>query len=108
VADVGTRTVDDAASNSRVAFRLAGGFSVAVNGRQIEDRQVGSAKARRLLALLVVHRGQTVPTDRIVAALWGAEPPERAAENVATLVSRLRRVLGAAVIRRQLRAGRRR
>ena len=78
---------------------MVGRFAVAVDGRAVEDRQVGSAKARRLLALLVVHRGHSVSTDRIVGALWEREPPPRAAENVATLVSRLRRALGTSVVR---------
>ena len=77
---------------------MVGRFAVAVDGREVDDRQVGSAKARRLLALLVVHRGHSVSTDRIIDALWETEPPPRAAENVATLVSRLRRALGASVI----------
>ena len=78
---------------------MVGRFAVAVDGRAVDDRQIGSAKARRLLALLVVDRGHSVSTDRIVAILWETEPPPRAAENVATLVSRLRRALGASVIR---------
>jgi len=82
-----------------VAFSLVGPFAVAVDGRAVDDREIGSAKARRLLALLVIHRGHGVSTDRIVDALWETEPPPRAAENVATLVSRLRRALGASVIR---------
>ena len=81
-----------------VAFTVVGRFAVAVDGRAVDDRQVGSAKGRRLLALLVVQRGHSVSTDRIVDALWGTAPPPRAAENVATLVSRLRRALGASVI----------
>ncbi len=96
MSDAGGWPRSDAPGISGVAFRLVGTFRVAVDGSAVE--QVGSAKARRLLALLVVERGHNVSIDRIAAALWESTPPERAAENVATLVSRLRRVLGPGVV----------
>jgi len=40
----------------------------------------------------------TVPAGRITEVLWGDAPPAGPAENVATLVSRLRRALGDGVI----------
>jgi DNA-binding SARP family transcriptional activator len=74
---------------------LVGQFGVCREGRPQRSRDVGSRKARRLLALLAVERGCLVPVDRVIVALWyGRPPPRRAAENVATLVSRLRRTLG--------------
>lgn len=54
--------------------------------------EVGSRKARTLLALLAVHRG-SVPGNRIAPAVWDDAPPRYAA-NLATLVSRLRSTLG--------------
>jgi DNA-binding SARP family transcriptional activator len=48
--------------------------------------------------LLAVHRGRDVGVDRIVEALWDDELPRRPERNVATLVSRLRGVLGSEVI----------
>lgn len=98
MADAGSWPWSGPAGDAEVAFRLVGRFAVAVDGREVDDRRVGSAKARRLLAILVVHSGRSVSTDRIVEALWETEPPPRAAENVATLVSRLRHALGASVI----------
>ncbi|SHK62858.1 Transcriptional regulatory protein, C terminal [Pseudonocardia thermophila] len=59
---------------------------------------LGSRKARRLLLLLAAERGRTVGVPRIVEVLWGDTPPRRPAENVATLVSRLRAALGADVV----------
>ena len=41
---------------------------------------------------------RTVPADRIAAVLWGAARPASPAQNIATFVSRLRRVLGPGVI----------
>ncbi|GAA3834854.1 hypothetical protein GCM10022226_65520 [Sphaerisporangium flaviroseum] len=47
-----------------------------------------------MLALLTVERGRVVPIHRIEEVLWEGHAPKRPANNVATLVSRLRRVLG--------------
>jgi DNA-binding SARP family transcriptional activator len=54
------------------------------------DAQLGSRRARKLLALLAVDAGHVIPVDRIVDTLWPTEVPLRPAANVATLVSRLR------------------
>jgi len=79
-------------------FGLFGTFSVWRDGRRLTDREIGARKARMLLKLLVVERGRPVTIDRAVDALWGDAPPERAEENVATVVSRLRAALGADVV----------
>jgi len=68
------------------------------NGRLQPAREVGSRKARTLLALLAVERGRVVALDRIGEVLWGDFPPREPADNVATLVSRLRAVLGPDVV----------
>ena len=79
-------------------FGLFGTFSVWRDGRRLTDREIGARKARTLLKLLVVERGRPVTIDRAVDVLWGDAPPERAEENVATVVSRLRAALGADVV----------
>jgi DNA-binding SARP family transcriptional activator/energy-coupling factor transporter ATP-binding protein EcfA2 len=82
---------------SRVAIRLVGSFEVDCDGVPRRAGAVGG-KARTLLKLLAVSRGRTVPIDQIVQVLWQGNPPKRPPENVATLVSRLRRVLGAGAV----------
>jgi DNA-binding SARP family transcriptional activator len=77
---------------------LAGEFTVRRDGAELPPGAVGSRKARQLLKLLAVHRGSRVGVDRICAVLWGDAAPQRPAENVATLVSRLRGLLGADVV----------
>jgi DNA-binding SARP family transcriptional activator len=77
---------------------LVGSFTAARGGQPVPAADLGSRKARLLLKLLAVERGRTVPADRITGVLWGDSPPASPAENVATLVSRLRRVLGDGVI----------
>ncbi len=79
-------------------IRLLGRFAVVSDGEVVSDAELGNRKARLLLKLLAVRRGRHVPMDSIVEALWADAPPGRAVENVATLVSRLRRTLGGELI----------
>jgi DNA-binding SARP family transcriptional activator len=55
---------------------------------------IGAPKWRALLALLLLHPGQVVSTERLIAGLWGDEPPDRAANLVSVYVLRLRRLMG--------------
>jgi DNA-binding SARP family transcriptional activator len=75
-------------------IRLAGRFTVEREGQVLDDRALGNRKARLLLKLLAARRGRLVPTDSIVDALWGDDPPEETAGNIASLVSRLRGAIG--------------
>ena len=84
--------------SSPVELRLAGPFSVVRDGIELPEGEVGSRKSRTLLKLLAVERPSLVPLDRIVEVLWDGEPPAAAEQNVASLVSRLRGVLGSGVI----------
>ncbi|GIF51717.1 transcriptional activator [Asanoa ferruginea] len=81
----------------QTGIRLVGPFAVVRDERLLTDAEVGSRKARTLLALLAAER-RAVTVDRIVEVLWPADPPRRPADNVATLVSRVRGALGADVV----------
>ena len=59
---------------------------------------LGGPVPRRLLAVLAVHRGAVVSLDRLLEVLWSDSPPATATTSLRTHVSRLRRVLPAAVI----------
>ncbi|HEY3505800.1 MAG TPA: BTAD domain-containing putative transcriptional regulator [Actinocatenispora sp.] len=67
------------------------------------DVAVPGARLRALLALLALQPGRPVAVDRIVSGLWGADAPAGAANALQSLVSRLRRVVPAAI--RSLPAG---
>jgi DNA-binding SARP family transcriptional activator len=95
---VGRSVPAQAASIAHVELRLAGTFGVVRDGRQLAGREIGSRKSRTLLKLLAVERPALVPVDRIIDVLWSAHPPAAAEQNVASLVSRLRGVLGPGVI----------
>ncbi|SFT36982.1 Predicted ATPase [Actinopolyspora lacussalsi subsp. righensis] len=59
-----------------------------------QKARVPEAKVRALLAVLLVHRGEPVSTDRLVEALWGDCPPRGALNTLQSKVSQLRRALG--------------
>jgi predicted ATPase/DNA-binding SARP family transcriptional activator len=60
-------------------------------GRSVE---VGGPRLRALLIRLAVDAGHDVQAERLVADLWGAEPPAGAANALQALISRLRAVAG--------------
>jgi len=74
-----------------VELRILGPVEVVADGREVG---LGGRKQRSLLALLVVHRNESVSTDRLVDELWGEHPPETAAKTVQVYVSQLRKLLG--------------
>ena len=55
---------------------------------------LGSPQQRALLAVLLVHRGEPVSSDRLVDALWGERAPASAVKIVQGYVSNLRKMLG--------------
>ena len=55
---------------------------------------LGAARQHALLALLALHPGEAVPTDRLVDELWDGSGPETAAKIVQIYVSELRKALG--------------
>src|SRR4051812_35024193 len=86
------------AASAHVAIRLVGRLSVVRDGVVLEDKQVGSRKARTLLALLAAQPAGPRDAEWLAARLWPDQSPKDPADNVATLVSRLRAVLGADAI----------
>ncbi len=77
-------------------FLVLGPLSVRDEGRELD---LGSGRQRALLALLVLHAGETLSLDRICDALWGERPPASAAKVVQGYVSQLRRALPPDTIR---------
>ncbi|MGY1741226.1 MULTISPECIES: BTAD domain-containing putative transcriptional regulator [unclassified Blastococcus] len=72
-------------------FRVLGPLEVTgPDGRPLD---VGGAKPRALLTLLLSEPGRAVGLDRIVSALWGDEPPPTVTGTLQAYVSHLRRVL---------------
>lgn len=84
---------------AQIVVRLAGPFAVLREGAPMARADLGSRKARLLLKILAVEPRHVRSTTDLAAMLWADEPmPRGPAENVATLVNRLRRVLAAGAV----------
>src|SRR3954469_7133823 len=76
-------------------FRLLGPLEVVENGRPVA---LGGPRQRALLAILLLHRGEAVSSDRLIDELWGEQPPATAAKVLQGYVSHLRKALGSDVL----------
>jgi DNA-binding SARP family transcriptional activator len=76
-------------------FRVLGTLEFMAGGQW---HGIGAAKWRALLAVLLVEPGRVVSIDRIVAELWGDDPPATAANLVHGYVARLRALIGSDVL----------
>jgi DNA-binding SARP family transcriptional activator len=74
-----------------VEFRLLGPLEVV---EQNGPLALGAGKQRSLLALLLLHANEVVPTERLIDELWGESPPATVNKSVQVYVSRLRKQLG--------------
>jgi DNA-binding SARP family transcriptional activator len=72
-------------------FCLLGPLEVRENGRAIE---IGAAKQRALLAVLLLNANRVVSSDRLIEALWGERPPGTATKALQVYVSQLRKAIG--------------
>jgi DNA-binding SARP family transcriptional activator len=72
-------------------FRILGPLEVEAENGPIALR---GQKQRSLLALLLIHAGETLSVDRLVDELWGEQPPRTATTSLHNLVVQLRKLLG--------------
>jgi len=72
-------------------FKILGPFEVLDVGGFVS---IAGAKERSLLALLLLHGGRVVSTDRLIDSLWGDEPPGTARKSLQVRVAGLRKALG--------------
>jgi WD40 repeat protein/DNA-binding SARP family transcriptional activator len=59
---------------------------------------LGGARARALLAVLLLHANEPVSAERLAVALWGDDAPPGAIKTVQVHMSRLRKALGDAEV----------
>jgi WD40 repeat protein/DNA-binding SARP family transcriptional activator len=59
---------------------------------------LGGPKQRLVLAHLLIRANHTVPVDRLIAEVWGEDPPPAVRSSLHGYVSHLRKALGAARI----------
>ena len=72
-------------------FRVLGPLEVWDGDREIA---LSRRQQRALLALLLLHRGETVSAERLIDEIWGGDPPSTALGSLQNVVSQLRRALG--------------
>jgi DNA-binding SARP family transcriptional activator len=72
-------------------FKILGPLEVTDAGGAVS---IAGARERSLLALLLLHGGRVVSTDRLIDSLWGEEPPDTARKSLQVRVAGLRKALG--------------
>ncbi|MEU8659987.1 BTAD domain-containing putative transcriptional regulator [Actinoplanes philippinensis] len=80
----------DQSASGPLRFEVLGPVRAFREGRPVD---LGPAKQRAVLAVLLLSPGKPVPTHRIVDAVWGDEPPENGTNVVQKYVAGLRRAL---------------
>jgi DNA-binding SARP family transcriptional activator len=74
---------------------LCGPLVVRIDGRTVE---LPGRQGRLVFAYLVLRRPRTVRRDELIDALWPRDAPASAGATLISVLSRLRRALGAGVL----------
>lgn len=74
-------------------FGILGPLEATMNGRPLA---LGGARARDVLATLLVHSNQAVSSDQLVDELWPGQPSDQATASLQVRLSELRKLLRAA------------
>jgi len=70
--------------------RILGPFDLENGGRQIT---ISGVRQRAVLAGLLLHANEVVPSEQLLVDLWGEDSPPSAANALQAAISRLRRVV---------------
>jgi len=74
-------------------FCILGPLEVTADGRPLA---LGGARARDVLATMLVHANRVVPADQLVDELWPKQPADKAAASLQVRLSELRKALRSA------------
>lgn len=75
----------------RISYLILGPLEVRDGETEVALR---GGQQRKLLAILLLHAGEAVTSDRLVDELWHGKPPDTAAKALQGYVSSLRKQLG--------------
>ena len=84
---------EGARSSCRLMIRLFGALAIDDGPRTLGPGDLGGARPKQVLEILLAARGHRVPTERIAELLWGDRRPKDIGASVQTFVSVLRRHL---------------
>ncbi|WP_432992641.1 BTAD domain-containing putative transcriptional regulator [Dactylosporangium sp. CA-233914] len=73
-----------------LSISVLGDLTATLGGDLVD---LGGRRQRAVLAVLVLHRGDIVPTDRLIDCVWGDRPPGDAPGALQAYISHLRRRL---------------
>jgi basic membrane lipoprotein Med (substrate-binding protein (PBP1-ABC) superfamily)/DNA-binding SARP family transcriptional activator len=73
-----------------VEYRILGSLEVVANGTVAD---LGPPKQRAVLAVLLLHANEIVPTERLIDLVWPERPPRTAVHSVQIYVSELRKAI---------------
>jgi DNA-binding SARP family transcriptional activator/pimeloyl-ACP methyl ester carboxylesterase len=76
-----------------VEFRVLGPLEVTAGGQSL---RLAGARTRAVLALLIVHANQVVPSDRLIEELWPGHPADKATDSLQVRLSDLRKAFRSA------------
>ncbi|GAA2511392.1 AfsR/SARP family transcriptional regulator [Pilimelia columellifera] len=71
-------------------FGVLGVVAAQVSGRSVD---LGHARQRSVLGVLLVEAGRPVPVDQLIDRVWGESVPQRVTNALYSYISRLRRAL---------------
>ena len=80
-------------SRGSLVVRFFGPLMIEDGDRTIGPRDLGGARPKQVLEILLAARGHQVPTDRLAELLWPEQRPPNAVGSLHTFVSALRRYL---------------
>ena len=80
-----------AAYGAGMHFRVLGPIEVAGDDGPLT---LGGPRQRAVLAHLIIHANQVLPTETLIDLVWGDEPPEAARNALQSYASHLRKALG--------------
>lgn len=75
-------------------FRILGPPELCPDG---QPTQLGSARVRSVLAILLLTPRTVVPVDTLIDHLWDTQPPPKARESLSVYIARLRKALRGAL-----------
>src|SRR5258708_34337433 len=80
-------------ARGRLVIRFFGPLAIEAGARMLGPRDLGGARPKQVLEILLAARGHRVATDRLADLLWPRQRPQNTAASLHTFVSALRRHL---------------